>query len=295
MDLYDSVVARIVERGGMVVALGGIDSGKSTFCRMCAAVAARLGKRVAYLDTDIGQSNVGPPTTIGLKFIESEDDLAPERLARADAQYFVGAVSPSGHLLPMIVGATKLAERARQEQPHLIVVDTTGLIDGTLGQVLKLYKVESLKPDWVVGFQRGGELEPILGAIRRALPPEVDALPVDPKILPTSIESRAEHRTERMKAVFQPPLHRWKVKPSVLVPAPPPEVDPRHLDGLLVGMDDGKGVCIGLGILECKQDGLRMISSVAEGAKALRLGSIRVLLPEFRVVNVDLRDLFFSD
>ena len=295
MDLYDSVVARIVERGGMVIVLGGLDSGKSTFAKMCAAVAARLGKRVAYLDTDIGQSNVGPPATIGLKFIESPEDLEPERMGRPDAQYFVGAVSPSGHLLPMIVGATKLAQQARAENPHLIVVDTTGLIDGTLGQVLKLYKVESLRPDWVVGFQRGAELEPILGAIRRALPPEVDSLPVDPRIVCTSIEDRAEHRTQRLKAVFAPPLQRWKVKPSVLVPAVPPEIDPAHLDGLLVGMDDGKGDCIGLGILECKEDGLRMISSIAEGARALRLGSIKVHLPDFRTTNVDLRDLFFSD
>lgn len=295
MDVYDSALARIVERGGMVVALGGLDSGKTTFCTMCAAVAVRLGKRVAYLDTDIGQTSVGPPTTIGLKFLESDEQLQPEQLARADARYFVGATSPAGHLLPMVVGATKMVAEARREDPHLIVVDTTGLIDGTLGQVLKLYKVEAMRPDWVIGFQRGGELEPILGSIRRALPPEVECLPVDGKIVPTSIEQRAQHRLDRLRAVFEPPLQRWKVKPSVLVPPVPPEVDPADLDGLLVGMDDGKGNCIGLGILEHKEDGLRMISSVTEGAKALRLGSVRVQLPEFRTTSVDLRHLFLSD
>ena len=39
MDLYDSFVARTVERGGTAVALGGLDSGKTSFCKMCAAVA----------------------------------------------------------------------------------------------------------------------------------------------------------------------------------------------------------------------------------------------------------------
>jgi polynucleotide 5'-kinase involved in rRNA processing len=146
----------------------------------------------------------------------------------------------------------------------------------------------------VVGFQRGGELEPILGAIRRTLPLEVESLPVSPDIVPTDVDERARRRRERLRAAFEPPVHRWKVKASVLVPAVPPEVDPALLDGLLVGMDDGKGNCVGLGILEHHEDGLRMISTLAEGAKALRLGSTRVT-PEFSTTGVDLREIFISD
>jgi polynucleotide 5'-hydroxyl-kinase GRC3/NOL9 len=294
MDLYDSIVARTVERGGTTVALGGLDSGKTSFCKMCAAVGVRLGKRVAYVDTDVGQSAVGPPTTIGLKFISTDEDLNPDQLARADAIYFVGSTSPKGHMLPMVIGAMKLTEQARLAGADLIMVDTTGFIHGTQGQVLKVHKVEALRPDVVIGFQRGSELEPILGSIRRTLPPEVDALPVDEAIEPTSVEARASHRQTGLKAVFEPPVHRWKVKASVLVPAIPPELDLALLDGLLVGMEDGKGNCLGLGILEYREDGLRMISTLGEGAKALRLGSVRVT-PEFSTTNVDLRDIFISD
>jgi len=294
MDLYDSIVARTVERGGVTVALGGLDSGKTSFCKMCAAVAVRLGKKVAYVDTDVGQSAVGPPTTIGLKFISTDEDLHADQLARADAIYFVGSTSPKGHMLPMVIGAMKLTEQAREAGAHLIMVDTTGFIHGTQGQVLKVHKIEALRPDVVIGFQRGGELEPILGSIRRTLPPEVDALPVDESIEPTSVEARASHRQAGLKAVFEPPVHRWKVKASVLVPAIPPELDLALLDGLLVGMEDGKGNCLGLGILEYREDGLRMISTLGEGAKALRLGSVRVT-PEFSTTNVDLRDIFISD
>jgi polynucleotide 5'-hydroxyl-kinase GRC3/NOL9 len=294
MDVYDSVVARVVERGGMVVAFGGLDSGKSSFCKMCAAVAVRLGKSVAYLDTDIGQTTVGPPTTIGLKYLSSPEDVEPEKLARADALYFVGATSPQGHMLPMVVGATRLAEQARKAGTHLIVVDTTGFIGGMSAQMLKFHKVEALRPDWVVGFQRGGELEPILGAIRRALPPEVDALPVDATFSPATVDERTERRQAALRAEFAPPVHRWKVKASVFVPAIPPEIDLATLDGLLVGMEDGAGNCVGLGVLEYKEDGLRMISTLAEGAKALRLGSTRVS-SDYLTHNVDLRDIFISD
>ena len=294
MDLYDSIVARTVERGGTAVALGGLDSGKTSFCRMCAAVAARLGRSVAYIDGDVGQSMVGPPATIGLKFIAGPEDLEPERLARPDTIYFVGATSPKGHFLPMVMGVMKLVEQARAAGVDLIMVDTTGFIHGTQGQVLTIAMVESLRPDAVVGFQRGGELEPILGGIRRLLPPEVEALAVDPAVQPTSVEERAIHRQDGMRRFFEPPLNHWKVKTSVFVPQIPPELDPAALDRILVGLEDGKGNCIGLGILEYREDGLRMMSTEGEGAKALRLGSVRVT-EDFGTTGVDLRDIFISD
>jgi polynucleotide 5'-kinase involved in rRNA processing len=294
MDAYESIIARVVERGGTAVALGGMDSGKSTFCKMVAAVAVRVGRTVAYVDTDIGQTTVGPPTTIGLKYVKEDADLAPDALARADSIYFVGNTSPQGHLLPLVVGAGKLADEARRAGAEVILVDTTGLIGGTLGQILKFHKLEALGPDWVVGFQRGEELEPILGIVRRTMPVEVECLPIPDGVRVTSVDERMSNRQAKLRSWFAAPVHRWKVKPSVFIPQIPPDVDLALLDGLLVGMEDGKGSCMGLGILEYREGSLRMISTVAEGAKALRLGSMRVT-SDFDTSRVDLRELFVSD
>ena len=294
MDAYETLIAHVVEKGGMCVALGGMDSGKTTFLSMVAAVAVRVGRTVAYLDTDVGQTTIGPPTTIGLKYVKEDADLSAEALARPDAIYFVGDTSPQGHLLPLVVGSAKLADEARRSGADIILVDTTGLIGGTLGQILKFHKIEALRPDWIVGFQRGEELEPILGAIRRTLPVEVECLPIPDTVRITTVEDRINNRREKLKAAFQPPVHRWKVRPSVFIPAIPPDVDLSLLDGMIVGMEDGKGTCMGLGILEYREGALRMISTVAEGAKALRLGSMRVT-SEFDTHRVDLREVFVSD
>jgi polynucleotide 5'-hydroxyl-kinase GRC3/NOL9 len=294
VDAYESVIARIVGRGGVAVALGGMDSGKTTFCKMVAAVAARVGRTVAYLDTDVGQSTIGPPTTIGLKYINTEEDVKPEALAHADAMYFVGSVSPQGHLLPLVVGASKLAEQARARGVDVILVDTTGLIGGTLGQILKYHKVEVLRPDLVVGFQRGEELEPILGAIRRAFPYDVESLPVPEDVKPTSVDARITVRQNKLRDAFEPGAHRWKVKMSIFIPNVPPDVDPSVLEGMLVGLEDGEGSCAGLGILEYREGSLLMRSTVEEGAKALRIGSTRVGA-DYSTTRVDLRDLFVSD
>jgi polynucleotide 5'-hydroxyl-kinase GRC3/NOL9 len=294
VDAYESTIARIVGQGGMAVCLGGMDSGKTTFCKMVAAVAARVGRSVAYLDTDVGQSTIGPPTTIGMKYIAAEEDLKPESLVHADETYFVGSVSPQGHLLPLVVGASKLAERARARGVEIILVDTSGLIGGTLGQILKYHKIEVLRPDLVVGFQRGEELEPILGAIRRALPVDVETLPVPDEVKPTSVDARITVRQERLRDAFEPGAHRWKVKMGIFIPNVPPDVDPSVLEGMLVGMEDGTGRCVGLGILEYRDGQLLLRSKVEEGAKALRIGSTRVG-PDYSTTRVDLRDLFVSD
>ena len=294
MDAYETLIARVVEKGGTAVALGGMDSGKTTFCKMVAAVAVRVGRTVAYVDTDVGQTTVGPPTTIGLKYIRDDADLSADGLSRPDQIYFVGDTSPQGHLLPLVVGSAKLAEEARRAGAEVILVDTTGLIGGTLGQILKFHKLEALRPEWVVGFQRGEELEPILGIVRRTMPVEVECMPIPDGVRITTVDERIANRREKLKAFFEPPVHRWKVKPSVFLPQLPPDVDPVKLDGLLVGMEDGKGTCMGLGILEYREGGLRMISTVAEGAKALRIGSTKVT-GEFDTSRIDLRELFVSD
>src|SRR5207237_4207329 len=136
------------------------------------------------------QNAVGPPAAVALRLIRSVDDLQPGSMKRPDAVYFVGATSPQGQLLPLVVGAGRLLARARTEGADLVVVDTSGLVSGVYGQILKYHKVDLLRPDVVIGLQRGEELAPILGVVRRFFPTEVVALPVEPDVRSTSVDER---------------------------------------------------------------------------------------------------------
>ncbi|MGH2676281.1 MAG: Clp1/GlmU family protein [Actinomycetota bacterium] len=296
MDPYDEVIARAASRRGVTMLVGGLDTGKSTLARRIARAGVEAGVLVGLLDADVGQSTTGPPTTVGLRLCRTAADLEPEALARADHLAFVGSTSPQGHLLPLVTGARLLLDRARASGAEIVVVDTTGLVSGVYGQILKFNKVGLLQPELVVGLARGQELEPVLGVLRRFYPAEVLSIDVHPEVVPTSVEQRAQNREDSMRRYFDEPLQRWRVKPTVFMPALPALFDLTTLDHIVVGLADGKGQCTGVGHLEylAEEVALRLISPVADAPKALILGSVR-LEDGFRARRVDLRNLFGSD
>jgi polynucleotide 5'-kinase involved in rRNA processing len=296
MDAYDEIVGRATRARGTTMLVGGLDTGKSTLARRIARAGLDEGLTAAILDADIGQSSVGPPSTVGLKLVRDPADLEPDALARADALAFVGTTSPQGHLLPLVSGSRLLLDNARAQGADMVVVDTTGLVSGVFGQILKFHKIGLLRPDLVVGLERGEELEPLLGVVRRFYASEVAALPVPSGVEATSVERRAALREESMRRYFTEPLQRWRVKPTVFMPALPDLFDLSVLNRILVGLSDGKGLCMGIGFLEyiSEEGALRLISPVSEAPKALILGSVR-LEDGYRARRVDLRNLLGSD
>lgn len=296
MNEHEALVEEAVRTKHTVVLIGGLDTGKSTLSQALLREAVEGGRRAAYLDADVGQKTVGPPATVTLKQVRSPADLEPDGLQREDALWFVGSTSPEGHFLQVITAVSQLRSRALDAGADFLVVDSSGLVSGIYGQILKYHKVEMLRPDLVVGLQRGEELLPLLGVIQRFFDTEVVPLGVHPGVVPTTVEQRAERRERSMRRYFGSELHRFRVKPTVFMPALPPLFDVTQLDHLLVGLSDGTGGYLGLGYLEFTPDEgvLRLISPVAEGPKALRLGSVR-LEDGYRAKRVDLRNLFGSE
>lgn len=293
---HGEAIAALAARPGRVFIVGGVDSGKTTFARRVARAGVEAGHVAAIVDSDLAQSTIGPPGTVGLKIIREAADLDTDSF---DALSFVGAMSPRQHFLPLVTGTAKLVMRAIEMGARLIVVDTSGLIDGVAGQTLKLTKAELCRPHHVVSLQRGGELEPINGVLERFLSLDVQALPVHPEIGIRSVDERAAYREARLAAFLGhgegQKTYRWRVKPTVFMPSLPPIYELHELDGLLVGVDNGEGDCLGLGILEYREDALRLLTPVSEGVRALRLGSVRLTQDGKITERVDLRQMLGTD
>lgn len=259
-----------------ILVVGASDRGKSRYCRFLLGSLLGLGRRVSFVDADIGQKDVGPPATVSLANLESPADLAA---ARHDALYFVGHTSPIAHFLPLVLGTRRMAEQATGE---FVVVDTTGLVQGR-GRELKGFQVDSLQPDAVVCLERGDELAPIRHAARHCnilrLPPSRQAQAKSPSARRRARESAfqehfkdarelafglAEVIVQRSslfngRAVDDPRFVYAERLPDRLVAvsdaAAPAAVEgvqvlPRHFaDQLLCGVADRAGSCLGLGIL----------------------------------------------
>lgn len=288
---------KLLAAPGVVFLLGGIDTGKTTFGVELVRRAVAAGIPSAIVDADVVQSTVGPPTTVGLKVCRGEADLTREGLRVADSLGFVGSLIPKGHLLPLVTNAAKLVARAKAAGAQLVVVDTTSLVSGIYGQSLKFFKMDLIAPDFTVAFERGGELEPLVGIAQRFVPGEVIEIEVSDDARIRTVDERITFREEQFAAYFAVGSSRWRVKPTVFMPTLPPEFDLALLDGLVVGMEDGRGSCVGIGVLEhdATEDLLRMVSPVTEGVRGLRLGSVRVDISGQSRGPVDLRQLFGSE
>src|SRR4029450_1768011 len=202
-DKHARLVEQVLDDPGTVILLGSMDSGKTTFARALLAGAVERNIPAAYLDTDVGRTTVGRPHAIGRKHVLEPKHLSHEELATADGLYFVGWVSAQFHLLPLVAGTAKLMNVAKAAGAELVVVDTSSLISGVYGQILKYHKLEVTRPDHVIGFQRGEELDPLLGIARRFTPARVEVRPVHPDTRPTSPIQRGEERQARFAAYFR--------------------------------------------------------------------------------------------
>jgi polynucleotide 5'-hydroxyl-kinase GRC3/NOL9 len=143
-----------VRRLRTILVIGGSAVGKSSFCRYLAAALLAQQTEVAFVDADIGQSNLGPPATVTLGYPAVPVDLAA---TSTTAYYFVGSTGPIGRFLPLVIGTASLAREARGA---FVIIDTTGLVHES-GRILKNYKIEAVRPDVIVALERRNELAPI--------------------------------------------------------------------------------------------------------------------------------------
>jgi polynucleotide 5'-hydroxyl-kinase GRC3/NOL9 len=254
---------------GLTMVVGASDSGKTTWVRVAAWHLVQAGKLpAAIVDADVGQSTIGPPTTVALAFLQ-EKLISEFRIDSLPSHglFFVGSVSPSGHLLQILVGTRRLVDTAIRAGAGSVLVDTTGLIDQGPGFQLKLRKIELLGPRHLVALQRGKELEPLLSVVAGRPGLRIHRLEVSPSARARTPAERARYRADRFAGYFAK-AHTLAIETERLMILAPPGgrlrvrtggVSPllqasmlrgKDLLGLLVGLHDSANETLGLGVLE---------------------------------------------
>lgn len=140
--------------------LGGVDVGKTFTVTALANRFNAQGQKVAVVDADVGQSDIGPPCCIGMGIPESEIQTLSE--VPLHSLYFVGGTSPSGCMRECVEGAAAAVQAAKKINARVIIVDSTGWIEGEEAKLFKLLEINAIAPSLVVAIEREDELGHII-------------------------------------------------------------------------------------------------------------------------------------
>jgi len=262
-----------------VMVMGAPDTGKTHLVFSLAGYLAAQGLRVGVLDFDPGQSSIGPPCTVGMQypFEEGRDLLHPT------AMVFLGRLSPAGDVGAVIDAGLRLERRALELGCGLLLMDTSGMIEGGLAALLKRGKIYKLRPDLVISLDEKGETGHIFNGLEESACGRIEFVKPSPHARSRGRRERFLHRSELFREYFRDAGELWLdlskidlIPVSNCVPA-----DPEFLsEGHLLGLDDAGGFALALAALVDRDDGVLVLRSPFKGGtdriKRLSVGALRL-------------------
>jgi polynucleotide 5'-hydroxyl-kinase GRC3/NOL9 len=241
-----TVAAAALERmeEGKVIILGQSDVGKSTLCVYLVNKLLQEHQNLRVIDADIGQADLGPPTTIAHAIptqpIASLQEITPDR------RLFIGHISPSGVKQKLVSGIQRLSAKGEKT---LTIINTDGWIADLDAILYKIELLTQVSPNLVLGLAYSDELEPILGSVR------FDSMKIDAAkdVLERSRIDRRSIRTDGYRRFLEGATTRTIDLKRTRLSLPSLQraeiVSDRALRNLIVGILDAEGFLVEIGIL----------------------------------------------
>jgi len=269
---WHSALDAIAEmKQGKVVIVGGADVGKSTLSTFIANGMLTKGIIPQIIDADIGQADIGPPTTVASAvpstYLFSLVDLTPS------AMIFIGNTSPSHVQAKLLRGIGRLSEHG---QRSLTLINTDGWALDPEAILYKIQLIETIHPDLVLGIATGNELDPILS---RTSAMRIEAPQL---VLARSRSDRREIRTASYRRyldggrgiTYSRRNIRVRLSNDSAISHLTRISEPRNL---ITGMLDDEGYLLQIGVLlNLEDDVLRVYSRPADGLCEIELGCVKL-------------------
>jgi len=258
---------------GKIIVIGSSDVGKSTFCTYLANSMLEEGIGIRILDGDIGQADIGPPTTIGsagpTRSIYSLTDLKP------DALLFLGDTTPGRVETKLIEAIQRLATIGHKA---LTIINTDGW---TLGQQAVSYKmrlIEIIQPDLVIGISASNELRPILESSR------AKCLQIHPskQVFPRTRNDRRQLRTLQYRKFLNGATTKTIRTSAVLLKGSNGQIhlrDSKYTEyaGLIAGLLDEHGLMLEIGVtLNLDPEFLKIYTRSTDKVQEVEFGQVKL-------------------
>lgn len=154
----------LVELGeGIAVVIGGADTGKTTLCTFLSNYLLFKNRQVAVVDADIGQTDLGPPTTMAAGEVSA--NVTNLSQVKPSERLFIGLTSP-GHAKDKVIRSIKRLVGCHNKPGKTVIVNTDGWVSGSEAALYKLQMLDELRPDITLGIG-GSDISPILQAGNR--------------------------------------------------------------------------------------------------------------------------------
>ncbi|MGQ9538042.1 MAG: Clp1/GlmU family protein [Candidatus Bathycorpusculaceae bacterium] len=169
--------------------LGTADSGKTSFCTYLVNKLLNGKRKIAILDGDLGQSDIGPPCTVAYAIVSNPvTDLFN---LEAENAFFVGVTSPSKATEKVINGLALLKEEVLRCNPDYVVVNTDGWVEGEDAVNYKVQLIEKINPDIIFYLQQNENLTPLLSMLKNFKTLKIDS--------PQTIKQRSREKRRSLR------------------------------------------------------------------------------------------------
>ena len=213
-----SVVNEVIDREmRKVVILGGVDCGKSSFTILLANMAYSRGLKVAIIDSDVGQADIGPPGFISMSLYNKP--VIWMRELDPSIMRFIGDIRPQHYTDRIIYEINRLIEYAfSRYNVNIVVIDTDGWIQDSYAIEYKNRLIERISPDAIVVLGNNS-----WGIFRRFEKAGMKVYELSSPLV-TRVRTRDERRRLRSdryrKFLETAPIKRFKMDDLVLIGFP---------------------------------------------------------------------------
>jgi len=273
LDWADNIAQQLLSRGlmqkGICLILGASDTGKTT---LTTALAQHLAQRqpVGIIDADIGQSHIGPPTTVGWAVVD-KPQVDFSKLT-ASGISFVGHVTPVGHLLQLTAAIVQGVQQL-SKVTELIIIDTPGLIRGPAAAALWWAVQRILKPRLILAVQRQDELSGIISGLK-SFDLQLERIESPPQIAIKSLQERQAYRKSQFVSYFQD-AGLYNISLADITVQPGWDLSRESFINRVVALRDEKGIDNAIGVITgWQQEGYVMVVK----APPLEIGQICCLV-----------------
>jgi polynucleotide 5'-hydroxyl-kinase GRC3/NOL9 len=176
-------------RPATVMVMGTVDAGKSSLCTYVINKLLHEKRKVAVLDGDLGQSDLGPPCSIAYNLVAKPvTDLFNLEAKNA---FFVGATSPSTAVDKVVEGLVLLRREILETNPDFIVINTDGWVKGEDAINYKIRLVKELAPDIILCINYGDEMTTLISALENSKKVVIES--------PPAVKQRSKERRKSLR------------------------------------------------------------------------------------------------